>query len=131
MASRRLTPADDLLAPAIDETIAKLEPDDVDAGVVQLARRYAALVDDAREAAALADDLADRIDPEDFTTGQMVARLGAKVQAQTVLAELGPKLLAALEQLGATPAARAKLRGGGAPVAGPNRLAALRQARQA
>lgn len=46
------------------------------------------------------------------------------------LDKLGPKLLAVLESLGATPTARAKLKGG-APSAGPSRLAQLRASRGA
>lgn len=47
-----------------------------------------------------------------------------------VMEKLGPKLLAVLESLGATPAARARLRGGGGPH-GESRLSALRAARGA
>ncbi len=48
-----------------------------------------------------------------------------------VLADLGPKLLAALQQLIATPAARSKVkRGGEGDRAGPSQLQALRQARR-
>ena len=46
-----------------------------------------------------------------------------------VLTDLGPKLLATLQQLQATPAARAKRRTGGGGDAGPNRLQAIRAAR--
>jgi hypothetical protein len=46
------------------------------------------------------------------------------------LAEVGPKLLAALQQLMATPAARSKSKTGGGANASPNQLEALRQARR-
>ena len=45
------------------------------------------------------------------------------------LQDLGPKLLATLAQLQATPAARSKVKTGGGD-AGPNRLQALRAARR-
>lgn len=48
----------------------------------------------------------------------------------TALESFGPKLLSALAALGATPAARARLKAGGVGN-GPSRLAALREARRA
>jgi hypothetical protein len=48
-----------------------------------------------------------------------------------VWAKIGPKLLTALEALGASPRARAALKKGGAPNAVQNRLAVLREARRA
>lgn len=84
------------------ETIAALELKDEDAAAVRLAHRYAAAID------AVTDlDL-----------------LGK------VLADLGPKLHAVLESLGATPAARARLKGG-APESGGGKLAHLRSVRKA
>lgn len=44
------------------------------------------------------------------------------------LTDLGPKLLATLQALQATPAARSKVKVGGGAGAGPNRLQALREA---
>jgi len=46
------------------------------------------------------------------------------------LEALGPKLLAALTALQATPAARARVKVGGGANAGPNRLQQLREARR-
>lgn len=122
---RRLRDADDLLAPAVATTITKLELTDVDAAAVRLAERYAATIDDATQIAA---ELADIDYSED--TAKRVAALAKRVDAQAVIAELGPKLLACLEQLGATPAARSRLKGG-ATGATTNRLDAARQARRA
>lgn len=95
----RLRPVDDLLAPAVAETIRNLEVAAEDAGAVRLATRYAAAID------AAAPELA----------GQ-------------VLNDLGPKLLACLEALGATPRARAAAGKGGAQ-RGPSKLQALREQR--
>jgi hypothetical protein len=121
----RLRDADDLLAPAVTATVKALTVAPEDAAAVRLVERYAATID---RAAQIAADL-DEIPPEDYDTPKLLATLQAKVEAQTVLETLGPKLLAALEALGATPAARSKLKAGGAPSA-PNQLAALRATRR-
>lgn len=115
---------DHLLLPAVMETIGKLELDDADAGAVRLAQRYAATIDEARRLAAALDRM-----PYSEDTFKAVAALKAKVDAQTVLDTLGPKLLDVLQQLGATPKARAQLKGGGAQRGQTSRLAALRSAR--
>lgn len=121
-----LRDADDLLAPAVEETLAALELVDADAALVRLARSYAAAIDDA---AVLADAL-DGMPRDDEDIERLVRVLEAKVRAQTVLETFGPKLLAALSALGATPAARGKRKGGGGDRAGENRLQALRAARR-
>jgi len=92
---------DELLAPAVAETVAALTPAPADAAAVKLAQRYAAAIDNA-------------------------------IPSAEALEKLGPKLLAALESLGATPAARAKLREG-KPASGgkPGGLTALREAHRA
>ena len=43
--------ADELLAPAVEETLAALELGEADAGVAQVARRYAQVIDEARDPA--------------------------------------------------------------------------------
>lgn len=96
-----LRDADELIAPAVEQTIDTLELQDADRAAVQLARRYAALIDE-------------QTDP--------------KLRAWA-LRWIGPLLLSALESLGATPAARARLKGGRTPDAAPNRLDDLRRAR--
>lgn len=96
----RLQPADRLLAPAVADTIAALTVAPEDAGAVQLARRYAAAIDQADE-------------PAD------------------ALERLGPKLLAVLESLGATPKGRAALRKEAPGAQGRGQLAAIRAARPA
>lgn len=96
-----LRDADQLLAPAIAGTIAALGLKPEDAAAATLAERYAAAID--------AD-----------TDGEGYA-----------LDRLGPKLHAVLESLGATPAGRARLKGGKAADAAPNRLQQLRNTRGA
>jgi phage shock protein A len=72
---------------------------------VALAKRYAALMDDA---AALAAEL-DKVETNSESMALTLKRLRAKVEAHAVVSDLGPKLLAALSALGMTPSARAGL----------------------
>ncbi len=93
-----LRDADELLTPAVAETIAALSLGPEDAAAVKLAGRYAAAIDGAKDSA-------------------------------WAMRWIGPLLLDALESLGATPAARARLKEGkpgGSKK--PGGLAALRQA---
>ena len=87
----------------------------------------------------LAPAVAAVIDVLPLAAGDMAAaRLAQRYAAAIDTAEapgealerLGPKLLAALESLGATPAARAKLKGGPEPGATEDPLARLRSARR-
>ena len=125
-----LRDADELLAPAVAASVNALQlTDDRDAAVVRLTQRYAAQLDRAAELAAKADAI--ELDPDDRDGQLLLATLAAQVGAQQALATLGPKLLAALQALQATPAARARRKGGGGDHAGEqNRLAQLRAARR-
>lgn len=71
--------------------------------------------------------------PEDSAAATLAERYAATIDADPEqLKDLGPKLLATLEALGATPRARAagrKPAGGG--TGGTSKLAALREARRA
>jgi hypothetical protein len=98
---RSVAAGDEAIAPAVEETIAALELKAIDAGAVQLARRYAAVIDEA---------------------GDMRARASA-------MRWIAPQLLDVLESLGATPAARSRLKGGTPANAAPTQLDRLRQAR--
>ena len=73
-----------------------------DRAAAALARRYAALIERAEQIAADLDDL----DFADDAQAAAIARLRAKVDAQAVAAQLGPKLLTVLAQLGMTPGSR-------------------------
>lgn len=70
--------------------------------------------------------------PEDAAAAKLAQRYAAAIDTAgapaEILDKLGPKLLAALESLGATPAARARLKEGRPASARPGGLAALRQA---
>jgi hypothetical protein len=92
------------MAAVVDETLGQLVLGPEDAAAAALARRYAVTIDEARELA----EAAARV-PYDPDTAAQVARLRERVQAHVVMVELGPKLLAALDALHATPAARAKV----------------------
>ncbi len=93
-------PEDERLLPIVQETIAALNLGPEHGGAVQLARRYAKVMDEAKDPA-------------------WAARW------------LGPLLLAALSELGATPASRAALTKGVKPEPqGPSRLDQLRAVRR-
>ena len=127
MGKSRIRAADDLIAPAVAETLQDLDESVVDAGARRLAERYAAAIDEAHLIAADLESVLASDDADDDVR-KRVAALSAKVEAQTVLDTLGPKLLAALDSLGATPKARARDGKGGA-ARGDSKLAALRNNR--
>lgn len=124
---RAVRSVDELISPSIEATAAALdELTAADAAALRLARRYGAAIDDAHQVAA---ELAALL-PDDEDVRAQVAALAARVDAITTLDKLGPKLLASLEALGATPRARAAFK----PVAkgaGGGKLAQLRNARTA
>lgn len=108
------------MAGFVREAVGKLVLQPEDAAVAELAVRYARTIDDAAELA----DAAARVEFDPDTAAQ-VARLKQRVDAHQVMIDVGPKLLAALTALGASPAARAAV---GKPAQGGKRsvLAALR-----
>src|SRR6266536_129927 len=113
-----LRDTDELLAPAVEEMLAALQSDQVDAAAVRLAQRYARDIDDARLVAASLEPVLREILALDPKIHDRLLSLAVRIERTTVLASLGPKLLAALEQLGATPAARSKTGAGGGDRAG-------------
>ncbi|MEU0467203.1 hypothetical protein ABZ215_24650 [Amycolatopsis sp. NPDC006131] len=123
----RLQSADRLLGPAVAETLSNLELSGEDLALSRLAGVYAAQIDHAAGAAAQADRVlrAAIEDGADQELVDLVQALKAKLAERTAVAELGPKLQAALTELGATPKYRAQRTKGGAP-SGPGRLAQLR-----
>lgn len=108
-----------LLAPAVGAALVALPVHGADAAARRLAEQYAARIDDARR---LADEVA-AVEPENEGQARRLAVLARQVEAQAVLADLGPKLLAVLDALGATPRARLAAAGakGGGPGDGPSR----------
>lgn len=132
--NRGIRSADRLISPEVAEVVAELATlPKTDAAAVKLAVRYAALIDDAavdaRYGAALR--YLDRLVPVDDAAGRRhLQRIWDALAEQSTLSDLGPKLLATLEALGATPRARqaaAKPAGGGRG----GKLQALRDARSA
>lgn len=92
------------LTAGVEATLAATPARPEDEAMRALLRRYARVMD---ESAALAELAAD-IDTSalDDNGNKDLARLKAKVSAQQVMTDLGPKLLAALDALTATPKAR-------------------------
>lgn len=104
----------------VAETVGKLTLAPEDVALAALAVEYARTID---RAAAIAADAAKVEVTEE--TADVLDALRKRVAAHAAVSDLGPKLLAALTALGATPRARAAV-GKPAPPAGPSRLAALR-----
>jgi hypothetical protein len=105
-----------------------------DAAAFAVARRYAAAIDEAGDLAAQADGLWRALPVDDAPARKQLAALEAKVSAQAVLGELGPKLVAVLVELGMTPRARAAVTakgGGSGDGAGRSKADELRERRAA
>ena len=112
------------VAAAVAETLAGIELTAQDRAVSRVIEGYAVLLDRAAWNAALADR-ALRKAGDDPELAEMVGALKAKLAERTAWENLGPKLLAALDSVGATPKGRASL-GKPAGAAGGGKLAALR-----
>lgn len=123
----KLQDAADLLAPAVDEALSALVLGREDQAAAALARSYARQIDEALRAEFLARQALELT--EDPMTRAYIQELAAKVAAKELFDRLGPKLLVVLESLGATPWARARLKGGKIPDAPESNLAKLRKAR--
>jgi hypothetical protein len=123
-----LQDADRTMSAAVALTLDALKVAPEDAAAKRLAQRYAAAIDAAERAQWLAEKALDEIPADDVMGRAYIQTLAAKVEVKELLDRLGPKLLAALEALGATPQARARLRGAQPADAKPNRLGQLRQA---
>jgi ribonuclease D len=108
------------LAAKVIETIGKLKLAPEDAALSALAVQYARTLD--RCEAIAADARRMPFDPE---SADALEQLRKRVSAVAATSDLGPKLLASLDALGATPKARAA-KGSPAPSAGSSRLSALR-----
>jgi hypothetical protein len=92
---------------ALRASLRGLTPSDRDGAAIQLARRYAALLDAAALPASYRPAL-DRIARVVTAKADVnaVAKIRDALAVHTVAADLGPKYLAVLVQLGLTPAAR-------------------------
>lgn len=123
-----LQAADRLLAPAVAETLDKLELGAEDRAVAKVAERYAREIDQADAAAAQAEKVLRAIG-DDPDLHELVSALKAKLSARVAVSDLGPKLVAALNELGASPKARAAVGKGGASRGANGKLAAIRAGR--
>lgn len=104
----------------VRETLDALELQPEDVGIAELAVEYAAAMDRAAAIAAAAAKI-----PYDEDTAEEVKKLRARVSQQVTVSDLGPKLLATLDALGATPKARASA-GKPNPAGTTSKLTALR-----
>lgn len=116
---------------ALEKALRGVQTRPEDAAAVELARRYAADLDEAAVVAAtLAKTLRELLSVSPDLHDRLLT-LAVRIEDTAVLASLGPKLLAALEQLGMTPRARAAVAGrGGDPRDGSPRRAALNKLRE-
>lgn len=104
----------------VQATLDRLPEQPEDVALRALALRYGRTIDESK---ALADEASAL--PYDPETAVLVARLRAKVDAHQVMVDLGPRLLAALDALQATPKSRT-VAGRPAPAGARSKLAALR-----
>lgn len=126
-----LRPTDRLLLPAVRAALDSLPPDattDADQAARALALAYARTIDEAAMLHHVAEVLVEESD-EDYGGSRRLDLLLKATENKAVLADLGPKLLAVLTSLGATPAARAGQSTGKLPARPAGALAALRAAR--
>jgi hypothetical protein len=105
--------ASELLWPAVAETLTQLDLGPEDAAVKKLAERYAQVIDQSGRHCPGCDHGECRRESYSWSARWIF-----------------PLLLDVLEQLGATPAARARLKGGKTADAPVSQLAKLRQARR-
>jgi hypothetical protein len=118
-----------LLGPVVEQSLGALVLAGEDQAAAALARSYARAIDEAMRAEFLARRALEETGAEDPMARAYIQELAAKVATKELLDRLGPKLLAVLESLSATPAARARLKGGKIPDAPRSQLERLRQAR--
>ncbi|MCF7548911.1 hypothetical protein [Pseudonocardia sp. WMMC193] len=110
------------LAAEVRATLEHLDLQPQDQALAAVAVRYGETIDRAAAIAAQAARI-----PYDPDTAEEVKKLASRVSGQVTMADLGPKLLAALDALGATPKARAAVGQTPAP-SGPSKLSQLRSA---
>jgi hypothetical protein len=130
-----LTSTNTSMSDAVSATVEALNLETIFVSTARLAVRYAQLLDGAEFAERAADRVlraAERGD--DVELVEEVRALRSKLSARAAASDLGPKLEALLTDLGATPAASAKLaklRPAEAPEQGDDWLSGLRSVRGA
>ena len=127
--TRRRTPS---VLTALNTALRAQPPANADAATVALAKRYALELDDS---AVISKALAKALRKLEASDGPAelydeIYTLATRIEEVHVAALVGPKLLAALEQLQMTPKARAGvIQGGGGANAGKSALDELRDRR--
>lgn len=106
-----LTSADRLISPAVNATLGAIDVEPRFEAAAKLAERYAAQLDDAHWTEKRADDVLKMVEQnaDDVELLDAVQALRAKLSARSAVENLGPKLAALLDALGATPMGKAKL----------------------
>jgi hypothetical protein len=97
-----------LLAPSVAATINALDLEDTDRAAAKLSETYAAAIDAAQAAETWADSVLRKVD-KDTDLYDEVRALKLKLSARAALSDYGPKLLAVMVELGATPKAQAAI----------------------
>jgi hypothetical protein len=98
-----------MLSQAVTDALTARPAEPCDSATAELARTYAALIDDAAPSAALAkaiDTISPHI-PADPAAADAWRKITTALAEHSVASDLGPKLLAALDALQLTPRARA------------------------
>lgn len=109
---------------ALYESLRELEPGRLDAAAVALAKRYARELDDAAVVSASLTKALRELEAVDVDLHDRFLTLATRIEESVVAASIGPKLLAALEQLQMTPRSRSTVvRGGGSGDGGGKRSA--------
>lgn len=98
---------------AVDATLTAIKPEPCDSAAAKLAQKYAVALDEAKAIERAADKVLKRVlDAEDPPSSEElvdeVRALRNKLVARTALVALGQRLEAVLNDMHATPAARAK-----------------------
>lgn len=107
---------------AVDTTLAAIEPPDKDAAAAKLAQKYATALDEAKAIERTADKVLSDVMDEDPSNVDLIDEVKAlrnKLVARAALVAIGQRLEAVLNDLGATPASRAKQAPKGTPAAAP------------
>lgn len=101
------------LVSAVRKAVRSLDLSDPDKAAVELALAYAHHIDDAELVTVSITKALRELAEVDMELHDKFLSLATRIEQTTVLTALGPKLLAALESLGASPRARAALVKGG------------------
>lgn len=114
------------MADRVEETLESLHLESADDAVAALAMEYARTLDRAAAIAAAATKIMMSLAWDDMDGHDQIKAILKRVGAHAAVSDLGPKLLACLDALMATPKTRAALQKPKAPAATGGALAKLR-----